>query len=119
MSPTSVRLSDFPRVEGSPSDVKAQSPQEPQADQTTADAVCQARHRRRSVAQNPLLNYPLGKINRSTLPSQVIRFAGQKTVQSHPRLLQNFAPRKSAVNGPPCWPCPTGPHGVTPHGGDD
>src|SRR2546425_2123866 len=78
MSQTSVRLIDFPRVEGSTSDVKAQSPQEPQADQTTADAVCQARHRRRSVAQNPLLNYPLGKINRSTLPSQVIRFSGQK-----------------------------------------
>src|SRR5262249_29661687 len=32
----------------------------------------------RSVAQNPLPNYPLGKINRSTLPSQVIRFSGQK-----------------------------------------
>jgi len=78
MSQTSGRLIDFPRVEGSTSDVNAQSPQEPQADQTTADAVCQARHRRHSVAQNPLLNYPLGKINRSTLPSQVIRFSGQK-----------------------------------------
>jgi tetratricopeptide (TPR) repeat protein len=40
--------------------------------------VYQARHRRRSVAQNPLLNYPLDKINRATLPSQVIRFSGQK-----------------------------------------
>src|SRR6266581_3915083 len=78
MSQTSVRLIDFPRVEGSTSDVNAQSPQEPQADQTTADAVYQVRHRRRSVAQNPLLNYPLGKINRSTLPSQVLRFFGQK-----------------------------------------
>src|SRR5512132_2963832 len=78
MSQTSVRLIDFPRVEGSTSDVNAQSPQGPQADQTTANAVYQARHRRRSVAQNPLLNYPLGKINRSTLPSQAIRFSGQK-----------------------------------------
>src|SRR5207237_9265655 len=57
---------------------KGPEPQAPQADQTTADAVCQARHRRRRVAQNPLLNYPRGKINRSTLPSQVIRFSGQK-----------------------------------------
>src|SRR4029434_7916104 len=78
MSQTSVRLVDFPRVEASTSDVNAQSPQGPQADQTTADAVYQARHRRRSVAQNPLLHYPLGKINRSTLPSQAIRFSGQK-----------------------------------------
>ena len=78
MSQTSVRLIDLPRVEGSTSDVNAQSPQEPQADQTTADAAYQARHCRRSVAQNPLLNYPLGKINRSTLPSQVIRFSEQK-----------------------------------------
>src|SRR5215831_18000490 len=78
MSQTSVRLIDFPRVEGSTRDVNVQSPQEPQADQTTANAVCQARHRRRSVAQNPLLNYPCGKIKRSTLPSQVIRFSGQK-----------------------------------------
>src|SRR5713101_8838685 len=77
MSQTSGRWIDVPRVEGSTSDVKAQSPQEPPADQTTADAVCQARHRRRRVAQNPLLNYPRGKINRSTLPSQVIRFSGQ------------------------------------------
>src|SRR5712691_5033486 len=78
MSQTSVRLIDFPRLEGSTRDVNIQSPQEPQADQTTADAVCQARHRCRSVAQSPLLNHPRGKINRSTLPSQVIRFSGQK-----------------------------------------
>src|SRR6266446_10492554 len=78
MSQTSVWLIDFPRVEGSTRDVNAQIPQEPQADQTTADAVYQARHCRRSVAQSPLLNYPLSKINRSTLPSQVIRFSGQK-----------------------------------------
>src|SRR2546430_2550832 len=77
MSQPSVRLIDFPRLEASTSDVNAQSPQEPQADQTTADAVYQARHRRRRVAQNPLLNYPLGKINRSTLLSQVLRFSGQ------------------------------------------
>src|SRR5712691_6887495 len=78
MSQTSVRLIDFPRVEGSTRDVNVQIPQEPQADQTTADTVCQARHRRRCVAQSPLLNHPRGKINRSTLPSQVIRFSGQK-----------------------------------------
>jgi hypothetical protein len=78
MSQTAVRLIDFPCVGGSTSAVHAQSPQEPQADQTTADVVGQARPRRRSVAQNPLLHYPLGKINRSTLPSQVSRFSGQK-----------------------------------------
>src|SRR4029450_1706534 len=78
MSQPSVRLIDFPRVEGSTRDVNIQLPQEPQADQTTADAVCQARHRYRSVAQSPLLNHPRGKINRSTLQSQGIRFSGQK-----------------------------------------
>src|SRR5262245_22413748 len=78
MRQTPVRLIDFPRVEGSIRDVNVQSPQEPQVDQTTTNAVCQARHRRRSVAQNPWLNHPCGKINRSTLPSQVIRLSGQK-----------------------------------------
>src|SRR6516165_11241996 len=78
MRQTSVRLIDFPRVEESTRDVNVQIPQEPQADQTTANAVCQARHRRRSVAQSPLLNHPCGKINRSTLLAQVIRFSGQK-----------------------------------------
>src|SRR5215813_3356327 len=78
MSQTSVRLINFPRVEGSRSDVNAQSPQEPQADQTPTDTVCQVCPRRCRVAQNPLLNYPLGTINRSTLPSQVIQFSGQK-----------------------------------------
>ena len=39
MSQTSVRLIDFPCVEGSTSAINAQRPQEPQADQTTADAV--------------------------------------------------------------------------------
>ena len=75
---TSVTWIDFPRVEGSPKDVKVQRPQEPQADPTTASAVCEARHRRRRVAQSPWVNHPRGKINRSTLPSQVIRFSGQK-----------------------------------------
>jgi hypothetical protein len=42
------------------------------------DTAVAVSHRRRSVAQSPLLNHPLGKINRSTLPSQVIRFSGQK-----------------------------------------
>src|SRR4030095_3541546 len=78
MSQTSVRLLDFPRVEGSTRDVNIQLPQEPQADEPTADAVCQARHRCRSVAQSPLLNHPRGKINRSTLPSPGLRFSGQK-----------------------------------------
>ena len=77
-SATRERLINFPRVEGSTKDVKVQRPQEPQADQTTATAVCQAQHRRRCVAQSPLLNHPRGTINRSTLPSQVLRFSGQK-----------------------------------------
>src|SRR5215831_18468528 len=70
-SATRERLIDFPRVEGSTRDVHVQIPQKPQADQTTAAAVCQAPHRRRRVAQSPLLTHPRGKINRSTLPSRV------------------------------------------------
>jgi hypothetical protein len=62
-SDTRKRLIDFPRVERSTRDVKVQLPQEPQADQTTATAVCQAQHRRRCVAQSPLLNHPRGTIN--------------------------------------------------------
>ena len=72
------RLIDFPRVERSTRDVKVQRPQEPQADQTTATAVCQAQHRRRCVAQSPLLNHPRDTINRFTWPSHVLRFSGQK-----------------------------------------
>src|SRR5678815_608137 len=114
MSQTSVRLIDFPRVEGSTSDVNAQSPQGPQADQTTADAVYQARHRRRSVAQNPLLNYPLGKINRSTLPSQAIRFSGQKlrgpipdccriSLRGNRRSSPNYSPTREIDQRRPFW----------------
>ena len=69
---------NFPRIEGSTRDVKVQRRQEPQADQTTAAAVCQAQYRRRHVAQSPLLYHTHGTINRSTLPSQVLRFSGQK-----------------------------------------
>ena len=76
MSQTSVRVIDFPRVAGSPRAVNAQKPQEPQADQTTADAVGEARHRRRRVAQNPFLHDPLRTRNRSTLPSQVSPLSG-------------------------------------------
>ena len=72
------RLIDFPRVERSTRDVKVQRPQEPQADQTTATAVCQAPHRRRCVAQSPWLNHPRDTINRLTWPSHVLRFSGQK-----------------------------------------
>ena len=77
-SATRKRLIDFPRVERSTRDVKVQRPQEPQADQTTATAVCQAPHRRRCVAQSPWLNHPRDTINRLTWPSHVLRFSGQK-----------------------------------------
>src|SRR5215510_15867535 len=42
------------------------------------DTAVVVSHRRRSVAQSPWVNNPLGKINRSTFQSQVIRFSGQK-----------------------------------------
>src|SRR4029453_18382803 len=78
MSQTSVRLIDFPRVEGSTRDVNAQSPQEPQADQTTADAVSSRDTALVASLTTPCSTTALGKINRSTLPSQAIRFSGQK-----------------------------------------
>src|SRR4030095_12228869 len=108
MSQTSVWLIDFPRVEGSTRDVNAQSPKSHRQSKRLPTLCIRRDTAVAASLKTPCSTTALGKRNRSTLPSQVIRFSGQKlrslipdccriSLRGNPRRRQLFA--KSTAHG--------------------